>query len=75
MTLKAGKYEGFYFEAQDEHGVPFLIAFNFERGHTARRFLPAECWDNLHAGLTAGQRLELAIRAMEKAYLDENPPD
>jgi hypothetical protein len=26
------KYEGFYFEAQDEHGIPFLIAFNFERG-------------------------------------------
>ena len=29
------KYEGFYFEAQDEHGVPFLIAFNFERGPSA----------------------------------------
>jgi hypothetical protein len=26
------KYEGFYFEAQDEHGVPFLAAFNFWRG-------------------------------------------
>jgi hypothetical protein len=26
------KYEGFYFEAQDEHGTPFLIAFNFWRG-------------------------------------------
>lgn len=26
------RYEGFYFEAQDEHGIPFLIAFNFERG-------------------------------------------
>jgi hypothetical protein len=26
------KYEGFYFEAQDEHGIPFLIVFNFERG-------------------------------------------
>jgi hypothetical protein len=47
-------------------------AFNFERGHTDRRLLPAECWDNLHAGLTAGQRLETAIRGMEKAYLDEN---
>jgi receptor-binding and translocation channel-forming TcA subunit of Tc toxin/ABC toxin-like protein len=47
-------------------------AFNFERGHTHRHFLPCECWDNLHEGLTAGERLELAIRAMEKAYLDEN---
>jgi len=26
------KYEGFYFEAKDEHGIPFLIVFNFERG-------------------------------------------
>jgi hypothetical protein len=47
-------------------------AFNFERGHTRRRFLPADCWDNLHAGLTAGQRLESALRHMEKTYLDEN---
>jgi hypothetical protein len=28
------KYEGFYFEAQDEHGVPFLAAFNFWRGNS-----------------------------------------
>lgn len=26
------KYEGFYFEAQDERGIPFLIVFNFWRG-------------------------------------------
>jgi hypothetical protein len=26
------KYEGFYFEAQDERDIPFLIVFNFERG-------------------------------------------
>jgi hypothetical protein len=26
------KYEGFYFEAQDEHGIPFLSAFNSWRG-------------------------------------------
>lgn len=47
-------------------------AFNFELGHTDRGFLPADCWDNLHAGLTAAERLETAIRGMEKAYLDEN---
>jgi hypothetical protein len=29
---QAWNYEGFYFEAQDEHGIPFLIAFNFRRG-------------------------------------------
>ena len=47
-------------------------AFNFERGHTTRRFIPEETWDNLHDGLMAGERLECALRTMEKAYLDEN---
>ena len=26
-------FEGFYFRAEDEHGVPFLIAYNFWRSH------------------------------------------
>jgi hypothetical protein len=26
------RYEGFFFEAQDEHSIPFLGAFNFWRG-------------------------------------------
>ena len=26
------RYEGFFFEAQDEHGIPFLATFNFWRG-------------------------------------------
>lgn len=47
-------------------------AFNYERGHTSRTFLPAELWDNLHEGLLAGERLHLAVRQMEKAYLCEN---
>jgi hypothetical protein len=47
-------------------------AYNFERGHTTRRFIPEETWDTLHDGLTAGERLECALRSMEKAYLDEN---
>ncbi|HTY26693.1 MAG TPA: hypothetical protein VMD51_00905, partial [Mycobacterium sp.] len=47
-------------------------AFNFERGHTHRRFLPEDTWDSLHAGLTAGDRLDAALRHMDKAYLDEN---
>lgn len=47
-------------------------AFNFERGHTTRRFLPEETWDDLHHRLLAGERLEFALRHMEKAYLDEN---
>lgn len=47
-------------------------AFNYERGHTTRRFLPGEVWETLHQGLLAGERLQLALRQMEKAYLDEN---
>lgn len=47
-------------------------AFNFERGHTTRQFIPAEIWDNLHEGLLSGERLQLALRHMEKAYYDEN---
>ncbi|GHO56150.1 neuraminidase-like domain-containing protein [Ktedonobacter robiniae] len=47
-------------------------AFNDERGHTTRHFLPTQIWDNLHEGLLAGERLQLALRQMEKAYLDEN---
>jgi Tc toxin complex TcA C-terminal TcB-binding domain len=47
-------------------------AYNFERGHTTRRFIPEETWDTLHDGLLAGERLEGALHTMEKAYLDEN---
>jgi hypothetical protein len=47
-------------------------AFNFERGHTTRRFIPDCGWDTLHEGLLAGERLEYALHHMEKAYCDEN---
>lgn len=47
-------------------------AFNNERGHLARRFLPEHGWDNLHDGLIAGERLQSALRQMELAYVDEN---
>jgi hypothetical protein len=47
-------------------------AFNYERGHTTRSFIPSELWDNLHEGLLAGERLHLGIKQMDKAYYDEN---
>ena len=47
-------------------------AFNLERGHTTRHFIPECAWDNLHDGLMAGERLSVALRQMEKAYLDHN---
>ncbi|MEA2343066.1 MAG: hypothetical protein QOF63_1235, partial [Thermoanaerobaculia bacterium] len=47
-------------------------AFNFERGHTTRKFLPESTWDGLHEGLLSGERLQLALRQMEKSFLDLN---
>jgi hypothetical protein len=47
-------------------------AFNVERGHTTRKFIPECEWGSLHEGLMAGDRLSAALRQMEKAYLDEN---
>jgi hypothetical protein len=48
------------------------LAFNFERGHTTERFIDCHGWDNLHEGLLAGERLQLQIARMDKAYLDHN---
>jgi hypothetical protein len=47
-------------------------AFNFERGHTAREFLPAHVWNNLYEGLLCGERLDSSLKHMEKAYYEEN---
>jgi hypothetical protein len=47
-------------------------AFNNECGHVTRSFVPQDIWDNLHEGLLAGDRLQLALKQMEKAYYDEN---
>jgi hypothetical protein len=47
-------------------------AFNFERGHATRHFLPEAGWDNLRGALVAGERLQSALQRMEKAYFDEN---
>ncbi len=47
-------------------------AFNVERGHTSRNFLPDKGWDNPRDGLLAGELLQLSLRQMERAYLDEN---
>jgi len=47
-------------------------AFNLERGYTSKKLIPAEIWDNLHEGLLSGERLQLALRHMERSYFDEN---
>jgi hypothetical protein len=47
-------------------------AFNYERGYTASKFIPRESRDDLHEGLLSGERLNFALRQMEKAYYDQN---
>jgi hypothetical protein len=47
-------------------------AFNFERGHTTQKFIGCDDWDNLREGMLAGERLQLQLAHMEKAYLDHN---
>ncbi|MCP3818810.1 insecticidal toxin complex protein [Streptomyces sp. A3M-1-3] len=47
-------------------------AFNVELGHTTRDFLPPPDVLDLKENLLAGDRLQLALRRMECAYLDEN---
>lgn len=47
-------------------------AFQLERELTTQTYLPQEIWDGLHEGLLAGARLSTAMRAMDKAYCDQN---
>ena len=47
-------------------------AFNFEMGHTTQSFLPEECQDSLRDSLMAGERLEMALHRMAKAYENQN---
>lgn len=47
-------------------------AFNFERGHTSRHFIPEDVWDTLREGLLAGERLQISVRRMESAYVCDN---
>lgn len=47
-------------------------AFQLERELTTKTYLPPNIWDGLHEGLLAGERLSSSLRAMEKAYCDQN---
>lgn len=47
-------------------------AFQLERELTMQTYLPANIWDGLHEGLLTGERLSTSLRAMEKAYFDQN---
>jgi hypothetical protein len=47
-------------------------AFRFERGLTDSTFIQFGYWDSLRKGLQSGERLYLALKQMEQAYLDQN---
>lgn len=47
-------------------------AFWYERGDTAQDFLREAHWESLQEGLMAGERLELALLAMDQKYMDLN---
>ncbi|OQP55794.1 neuraminidase-like domain-containing protein [Niastella populi] len=45
-------------------------AYRFERGETNTSFIKLAYWDGQRDGLLAGEQLSLAIRQLEKAYMD-----
>ena len=47
-------------------------AFRFERGVEESSYIKYGYWDRLHRGLMAGERLQLDLRRLEVAYLDQN---
>jgi len=46
--------------------------FRFELGVTNSNFIQFGYWDSLRKGLQAGERLNLALKQMERAYHDQN---
>jgi hypothetical protein len=46
--------------------------FHYERRDTPREFLPSTTWNDLRQGLMAGERLELALHTMDRAYMEAN---
>ena len=55
-----------------ESSLQAQYAYNFERGHTAAKFIHTEMSDELCKRLLFGEQLQLSLRRMEKTYYDEN---
>ena len=47
-------------------------AYRFERGVTTSNFIQFGYWDSLKQGLLAGEQLSLALKQMEKAFMEQN---
>lgn len=46
--------------------------YRFERGLTASNFIRSGGWDNLRAGLLAGETLQLQLRQLERAHQEQD---
>src|SRR5688500_16872145 len=46
--------------------------YRYETGNEITSFISYGYWDNQMQGLCAGEKLQLALRQMEKSYLEEN---
>jgi len=49
--------------------------YRFELGITSSNFITFGYWDSFRKGLMAGEKLQLALKQMEKSYLDLNKRD
>ena len=47
-------------------------AFRYETGDDSASFIQYGYWEDSRQGLLAGERLQLALRQLESAYLDDN---
>ncbi|HKO95843.1 MAG TPA: neuraminidase-like domain-containing protein [Pyrinomonadaceae bacterium] len=47
-------------------------AYKYEMGTETASFIQYGYWDNSTQGLVAGEKLQLALRQLEKSYLEEN---
>ncbi|HKQ78208.1 MAG TPA: hypothetical protein VJ810_31200 [Blastocatellia bacterium] len=47
-------------------------AYQYELGTETTSFIQYGYWDNSKQGLAAGEKLQLALRRLEKSYLQEN---
>jgi hypothetical protein len=47
-------------------------AYKYETGVDTASFIQYGYWDNSKQGLVAGEKLQLALRQLEKSYLEEN---
>jgi hypothetical protein len=47
-------------------------AYKYEIGNELAGFVQYGYWDNSYQGLLAGEKLQMALRQMEKSYLEEN---